>query len=232
MNNHASPIGETSSSIGALTGESTGRVAAHQLPLLVIVEGRNDIAFLRRISAVLSTADDALPNLSALERRGALIFVPSGGEIEKWALRMAPLGKAEVHVYDQEVPPLSEARYYAARIVNLRPACRAFVTRKRNLENYLHADAIFQASGIEIEFGDDADVADLVARNRFLVADPSRDWLSISARCRRRLRNHVKQWLNRDAVDRMTSALLDERDPNGEIRSWLAAIGQLTGSLT
>jgi putative ATP-dependent endonuclease of OLD family len=199
-------------------------------PLLVVVEGRNDIEFLRRISAILNAIDRTLPDLSALERRGQIVFMPfGGGELHSWAYRLAPLGKAEFHLYDREMPPLSDARFTAARIVNLRTGCRAFVTGKRSLENYLHPQAILEAGGIEIEIADDDDVAEAVAKKKYLSHDSNRNWLELDARCRRRLRNHVKQWLNRAAVDRITAELIAARDPDGEIRDWLAAIAEMAG---
>ena len=203
-----------------------------QLPVLVVVEGGNDVEFLRRISAVLSMEDKSLPDLSILERNGKFVFLPfGGGEIQSWAFRLAPLGKAEFHLYDREVPPLSEQRYSTARIVNLRPGCRAFVTSKRSLENYLHPQAIFEATGIQVEFGDNDDVAELVAQKQFLGQDLDRDWLSITARCRRRLRNRAKHWLNRDAADRMTAELLAARDQDGEVRNWLTTIAEMVADL-
>jgi len=202
-------------------------------PLLVVIEGRNDIEFLRRISAMLSASDNRLPDLSILERRGKIVFVPfGGGDIQSWVFRLAPLCKSEVHVYDREIAPVSELRHRAAQIVNLRPGCRAFVTDKRSVENYLHPQAIFEASGIQIEVGDNDDVADLVAQKRFLTHDRDRDWLSITARCRRRLRNRAKLWLNRDGAGRMTAELLAARDPDGEVRNWLTTIAEMVADLS
>jgi hypothetical protein len=37
----------------------------------------------------------------------------------------------------------------------------------------------------------------------------------------------AKRWLNRQAVERMTVKLLDERDPDEEVRGWLEAIGEM-----
>ena len=197
-------------------------------PLLVVVEGQNDIEFLRRISTIVSGIDKALPDLSTLERRGSMVFVPfGGGEIHSWAYRLAPLGRAEFHLYDREIEPLTEERYMAAQIVNCRDGCRAVVTRKRSLENYLHPRAIFEAGGVRIEIADDDDVAEMVAQKRFLNHEPERNWGDTTARCRRRLKNQAKQWLNRAAVDRMTVELLTASDPDGEIRSWLTAIGEM-----
>ena len=158
--------------------------------------------------------------------------MPFGGaEILNWAYRLAPLDKAEFHLYDREIQPLSEARYTAAQIVNSRAGCRAVVTGKRSLENYIHPQAIFEAGGVQIEIADDDDVAEIVAKKRFLRHDPQRDWLEITTRCRRRLRNQAKQWLNRAAVDRMTIDRLATSDPDGEIRGWLAKIAEMVRGL-
>jgi hypothetical protein len=52
-------------------------------------------------------------------------------------------------------------------------------------------------------------------------------WELLPLRARKRYRNHVKRWLNTRAVDRMTANRLAERDPDGEVRGWLATIAEL-----
>jgi hypothetical protein len=83
--------------------------------------------------------------------------------------------------------------------------------------------------GAEVRFSDDDDVADLVAERCFLRNHPGERWSELSARTRRRLRNRAKSWLSTDALDRMTVARFDERDPAGEIRGWLRQIAELAG---
>ncbi len=202
-------------------------VAAHR-PVLVFVEGGNDVEFLRRISGILHSADAALPDLSSLERRGELVFVPfGGGDLRSWICRFARLGSPEFHLYDREMPPVAEERHEAARIVNSRAGCRAVVTSKRSLENYLAPRAILEACGVEIKFTDDDDVADLVAKHRYLPKHSEHSWLAMSARGRRRVRNRVKRLLNTASVDRMTVDRLAERDPAGDINHWLRTIKKL-----
>ena len=53
------------------------------------------------------------------------------------------------------------------------------------------------------------------------------DWSELKSRTRRRLRNRSKKWLNTEAVDRMTIGRLAQRDPSGEVRSWLSLIGEI-----
>jgi hypothetical protein len=101
------------------------------------------------------------------------------------------------------------------------------VTSKRSLENYLTSRAIFAASGIEVTFNDDDDVADLVAERRYLVRQTHARWAEAAPRSRRRLRNRAKCWINSLAVERMTAEQFAERDPVGEICQWLTAIAEM-----
>lgn len=51
----------------------SGSSAAHAAKLLLLVEGINDIDFLKRISAVLHADDQSLPDLAKLDQRDSLI---------------------------------------------------------------------------------------------------------------------------------------------------------------
>jgi len=133
--------------------------------LLVVLEGQHDVTFFHGISRILHTADATLPDLGALARAGVIVILPvGGGDVLAWAARMAALGVPEFHLFDREVSPATERRQKAIEIVNQRSNCRGYLTQKRALENYLHPHAVEEVSGIELGFGDDDDVADLVAR--------------------------------------------------------------------
>src|SRR5208282_4750950 len=84
------------------------RPAAHRPPstqVLLIVEGPNDIEFLRRISTILHRDDPTLPDLAEMETQHALVFVPSGGVDLSSAFRFASLGLAEFHLSGQDIVP-------------------------------------------------------------------------------------------------------------------------------
>jgi hypothetical protein len=205
------------------------RGAPPTLPgIFVVVEGQNDIEFLRRISTMLHAADPCLPDLAAMEQRRELIFVPcGGGDSRSWAWRLAGRAPAEFHLLDRDVPPATEARRQMADIVNSRPQCRAVLTRLRALENYIHPAAVFEVSGLQVEFSGDDHVADLVARLAHERHEGRLSWESLPPRARKRRRDKTKAWLNTRAVERMTPQRLAERDPEGEVRSWLGAIAHL-----
>ena len=102
------------------------------------------------------------------------------------------------------------------------------LTSKRAMENYLHSEAIREASGLRVSFGDLDDVAELAARASLEPGDSS-CWESLSKRSRRRLRDKAKKWLNREAADCMTPERLSERDPDDEVIGWLRTIAELVG---
>ncbi len=191
----------------------------------------NDIEFLRRISMMLHANDSSLPNLAEMERRGELIFVPfGGGHVRAWAERLAPLARPEFHLYDHELPPETELRLEAATSVNLRPRCQAVLTKKRCLENYLHPDAIFAAGGIRVYYDDFDCVAELTARELYRQRPGEIAWQLQARRSQSRMANRAKRWLNTDAVEQMTPAMLAEQDRRGEIASWMLAINLLLES--
>lgn len=201
-----------------------------QTTVLCVVEGQNDVEFLRRISAVLHREDASVPDLAEMERHSALIFVPAGGGDAWSAFRFHALKLPEFHLMDRDVPPATETRQRVTAMVNSRPNCRAATMSKRSLENFLHADAVFEASGILVAISDEDNVPELIARSMRDCHPHSVPWDQLPARARKRLRDKAKKWLNSLAVEHMTPERLAERDPSGEVRSWLMVIAELAGA--
>ncbi len=142
--------------------------------MLVVVEGVNDVEFLVRLSRRLSASAPSTLDLQLLIDADRIVFVPfGGGKLAAWTDRFAPLGCPELHLYDREAPPETERREQAVEHVSSRPGCRAFLTSKRALENYLHPAAIAAAGGGEVAFGDDDCVTSVLARAWF---EPRRIW--------------------------------------------------------
>jgi len=196
------------------------------LRAVVVVEGAHDVEFLKRISRIRSQTDTDLLELGQLETAGMIAFVVNNGGAIAFPAGLAANGPVEFHLLDRETGPSAVQRQATLLAINSRPNCRATLTSKRAIENYLHPDAVGESASIEITFGDFDDVADVAAQATF---DQSKggSWESLSRRARRRLRDKAKKWLNRDSVDRMTPERLAERDPDGEVTGWLRTIVEL-----
>ena len=194
--------------------------------VLVVVEGVNDVEFLRRISRILHADDPGIPDLHQLELAGCLVFVPlGGGGLSKWSRRLEAVGWPEFHLYDRDLPPETHLRLEAAKAVNARSNCQAAVTGHRALENYLHPLAIKEACSIKVAFSGTDSVAELVARSKLPT---NCRWIELSHRTQKRLCYRAKKWLNTKAVDCMTPERLVEQDSGGEVVSWLRAIARLS----
>ena len=161
-------------------------------------------------------------------RKGSLPSCPTTARRHRFRTGYSSDGPAEFHLLDRETEPTTTQRKILAGALNSRPNCQALAHIQTGVENYLHPDAISQAGGVEVGFGDFDDVAEIVARASF-QSDESRSWESLSRRARRRLRDKAKKWLNREAVDCMTPERLAERDP-GRRSDRLAADHRRAGS--
>ena len=197
-------------------------------PVLVVVEGVNDIEYLRRLSAMLHDHDERLPDLGAMEREGRLAFVPfGGGDVLSWTHRLAPLACQEFHLLDREMPPETELRQTAAERINARAGCLARLTQKRSLENYLHPAAIRAAGSFEVEYGDFDAVGEVIARKLYEPESRHKPWDELPRRRRKQLCYRVKRWLNTHVVECMTPEFLAARDSEGEIAEWMMTIARM-----
>ena len=197
-------------------------------PLLIGVEGPHDVEFLRRISALLHRLHAELPDLAQAEAAGLVNFLPAGGgNLWSWPHRLASLGLLEQHIYDRELPPVTQQRQQLVHAINARPNCRATLTVKRAVENYLHPLAILRAGGVDIEFTDDDSVPLLVAQAVHHGLSEGMLWAELSLRACKRRCERAKRWLNSRAVECMTPELLLERDPDGEIAGWLRVASEM-----
>ena len=192
--------------------------------VLVVVEGINDVEFLRRISAMLHEHNSNVPDLAAREASGGLVFLPIGGGVTAWSDRLAPISCPEFHIYDREMPPETVLRQQVIGRIKSRPGCHGVLTRMRSLENYLHPDAVLAAGGPKVDFGKDDSVPEVVAKTAFCARYPQVPWDTLKRRSQKRLSNRAKKWLNTRAVACMTRQLLRASDQQGDIVSWLAII--------
>lgn len=198
-----------------------GVVPDHRVRVLVCVEGPYDRAFLQAAcTAYRATGDD----LVCLSTDPAVAFVLLGGStLMEWvnANFLRNLGVPQWHLYDNDVHKYGE---FVDKVNQRGNGDSARRTTQRELENYLHPDAIRrvlapQAGSLEpFSFGPSDDVELAVA-----TAMPD-----ANGNPRRKLeRRALKHWLNHDVAAVMTVAEFDEQDQIGEIKSWLAEITEI-----
>ena len=156
-------------------------------PVLIVLEGINDIEFLVRLSKRLQIERPEIANLALLHAQGRILFVPTGGgNFCEWATRFRALGCREFHLLDREAGTEIERRQLAVRLVNDRSGCRGFLTAKRSLENYLHPKAIAAAGSWQIHVDDDECIGSVLAHHWYELVPQHVAWQLLSRRARGR----------------------------------------------
>lgn len=211
----------------AEVAEDLGVLPDNRVRVFLCVEGPNDVAFLEHVSKQLHQRDPSLPDLSDDPR---VAWVPLGGStLRQWAGRhyLAELRRPEIHIYDRDDGP--EAKYEGeCQKINARSDdSRAFVTSKREIENYLHPDAIREALGVSIAVTDQSDVPQDTARALHEQDPASRPWDALDDGVKGKKEGNAKRRLNREAARLMTPERLRERDADDEVIGWLRAVAEL-----
>lgn len=206
-----------------------GVLPDRRVQVLVFVEGPNDIEFFERIGVLLKPT---MVNVVDFTVDTRVALVPLGGSsLKQWVAKhyLRNLGLPEVHIYDRDdaTPPKYQGEFDQ---VNARTdRSWAVLTTKRELENYLHADAIAEGmGGIAVAFSGTCDVPLIVAKSVHEASPGAKPWADVLANLdKKELSNKVnqaKKRLNRDAATKMTLARLADSDSSGEISGWLTRI--------
>lgn len=216
--------------------DSLGVLPDNSVKLFIGVEGKHDIQFLQQISDALIKDGMHLPNLSAHELDGSVIFFPLGGStLVLWINRLQALNRPEFHLFDRDFAP-PKAPKYQTEIdqVNIRPKCKARSTAKRETENYLHWKAIkgaYNEIGIALpissNFGDFDDVPFEVAKLVHESSSGHGSWSALDEKQREKKESKAKSILNGRAPKYMNKVLLDEIDPTGDLLEWFDDIKSL-----
>ncbi len=213
-----------------LFSKSLGVFPDNGIKLFVCVEGRNDFTFLKHIATALIAEGQDLLNLEKMEIDGELIFVPLGGSnLSLWTSRLAALNRPEVHLFDRDTIPSAPPKYHAeAAAVNSRERCHAITTGKREIENYLHFEAINEAYskicnvnlGLTVNFGPFDDVPMLIAEKVHTASSSPRAWSELDPTEKERKASGAKRILNEHAAPLMNMQRLSEVDQDGEVLGW------------
>ncbi|MDR3615376.1 MAG: ATP-binding protein [Candidatus Obscuribacterales bacterium] len=204
--------------------DTLGLLPDKRVQVVVCVEGPTDILFLKAIGRILRTDDASLPDLDGDPR---IAIIPLGGStLKDWVGQnyLKSLGVSEVHLYDRDTenPPKYQE---TCRQVNARSGNHfAVLTIKREIENYLHSDAIFESLGVRVTFGDTDDVPLLVAEQLHISDASAKAWNLVSSEDVKKKSSRAKRRLNQESVNKMSRTRLEQRDPSKEVESWLRKI--------
>jgi AAA15 family ATPase/GTPase len=203
-------LGEVASAIG-VTPDSRVKV-------LCCVEGPTDALALKALSKALHDEDSNIINLEQDERVAFIVL--GGGNLKHWVNNnyLGGLGRPEFHLYDADVPS------YVSHVdeVNNRPDdSKGVITKKYEIESYLHKDAIKQAFNVDVEVTDQPDNGKATPKKFAEIYSAAQGYDGVMRD------SSAKMKLADRAFPMMTAAMIRERDPDGEVEGWFRTMSEL-----
>lgn len=189
--------------------------STQKVQLLLCLEGPTDVVALKAFSRCLRTK---YPEIIDLEKDKRILVVPLGGSILKYWVEkqyFRNLGCPEVHIYDNDV----KAYQKSIDEINARgDKSWGTLTHKYEIENYLHSDAIKAVYNIDV----DTDQQNVPTNVAIAYYEANKDKLDGKWKD-----STSKMYLSKVFTDAMTCDLLEERDPDGEIKGWFEKMASL-----
>lgn len=204
--------------------EELGVLPSTKVRLLVYVEGKNDVMFLKHISKILYSANKTNINLFTDNR---IAFIPTGGVnslkdfINNKYLRS--LGLPEIYIVDRDEQ-------------NDKKVKKAIVTKRREMENYIHPSIIkeflinkypdLKEREFNINFSDPdlfvpEAIHNLLKSNNDVLGNA--DAPSVST---------IKNWLNSKVVSKMNYNHLIDLNVAEELEDWFKIMEERLESLS
>lgn len=207
---------------GKEVAETLGVVPDSRVQVLLFVEGPTDVAAIKSLSKALHASDSSLPDL---ENDPRIAFIITGGStLQHWINKryLNGLRKKEVHIYDRDVKKYGDQ---VQKVNNRDDGSWAVLTKKHEIESYLHPAAIKEAFGISIEVKDDPKIGEETPKI-FSEKYSTHQNQSGSSGFEKIKESTAKKLLSK-AFSKMTAEMIDERDGAGEVRSWMKRIGDM-----
>ncbi|WP_417909187.1 ATP-binding protein [Candidatus Electronema sp. PJ] len=198
--------------------ESLGVIPDSRVKCLLCVEGPTDVSAFKYLSKALNQTDSSIPDLTKDER---VAFVVLGGStLKHWVNEnyLKLLKRPEVHIYDSDV-----TKKYGdiVKEVNKRlDGSWGVLTKKREIENYLHPKVIKESCGVDIEITEHVDVPKIF----------SEPFSFLKKYDRTMGKDKAKKQLAEKAFPLMTAEMIRERDPDGEVEGWFRKIAEIVNS--
>ncbi len=211
--------------------DDLGVIPDNRVRVFVCVEGPNDVAFLKNMARILKSDGDEAG--FDPDNTPEIVFLPLGGStLRDWVNShyLKPLGRPEIHIYDRDADSPPKYKDQVDKINQRNDGSRAFLTKKREAENYLHPDAIRKVLGVEVEVTDENDVPEAVARAIHEREEGAVPWEQLSEEKRKKKVGCAKRQLNNKVAAEMTVKWLEERGALDEIREWFITIKQFIKS--
>jgi predicted ATP-dependent endonuclease of OLD family len=182
--------------------------------VVVCVEGEYDIKFLTNVNQYI----DEYKNIIDLEKEEISLIPLQGGNLKNWVNRnyLKDSNIIEIHIYDRDSNSGKNTEQYKKQCdeINGRDdKSYAFMTEKRELENYIHKSIIQNEFNITLDGIENYDIEDIPT--------------FIKNKSTNKNENAIKGILNGKLSQQITKEHLEELEAFEEIKGWFEKIKEL-----
>ena len=202
-----------------------------EVKALVFVEGPNDVVAIKNFSRIISEQNSSIVNLKEKEE---IIIVPLGGStLKDWVQNqyLKKLGCPEIRIYDRDDADKPKYMREYKNVNERNDGSKGFITSKREIENYIHKDAIKNVLDVEVEFDDEDDVSTLVAM-KIHESCYETSWEDVKDKKKKDKGSRAKKRLNLEVIPTLTYQQICEMDNDKEIEGWLEEITKIASGIT
>lgn len=192
--------------------------AVKKVKLLICVEGPTDVKALKCLCNALRQKHAHLPDLYSEPR---IAFIPLGGaNLKHWVEEqfLKGLGIPEFHVYDNDVKVYSK---HIETVNNRIDGSWGTLTKKYEIESYLHTDAIHKAFEVNVQ------VTDFPDNGRATPAIFAEEYSRLKKFDGKMKDETAKRYLADKAFPLLTIDMIEERDTENEVLSWFEKINTM-----
>jgi hypothetical protein len=199
--------------------ELFGKSIAIKNKLLICVEGEFDIKFLKNINKAI----DEYKNIIDLEESKISLIPLGGSNLKKWVKEHHLYGSniIELHIYDSDIgaSAKNENKYSkeCQAVNNRQDSSYCFLTKKREMENYIHKSIIEEEFDIDMSYIEDWNQEDIPT---YIINKINKNPIKNE--------NAIKEILNGKLVSKMTKELLEDIEAFEEIKGWFEKIRELS----
>jgi hypothetical protein len=192
---------------------------------IVGMESQEDFRLFFRLAKILHRTDRNLLDLQKHAKAGEVLCIPYGLHPRGFIELFLNFDMPQPYLFSRGSGPMPEEQRELIRRIRQDVDSSAVVMKKRALTNYLHPDAIYEEFRVPVSVKDDSDVPAEVAQHMTKrLKFPA--WDQLDPQLRTDLAGAMAIELSIKASRRMTAERLAQRDPDGEVASWLRTIGK------
>lgn len=203
--------------------DQLGVLPDSRIKVFICVEGPHDVRFMNHVSRMLNKYNAVFPDVESDPR--IAIFHLGGSTLKDWVSSnyLGGLGIPEIHIYDRDEGTVPKYQKQFEEVNRRGNGSKAFITAGREMENYLHPDAIRQVYNFPITFTPTDDVPELVAKTQHEISSET-PWNMLSDEKRKKKVSKAKSRLNSEVASIVTYEQLCHMDTSRDVESWLQAV--------